>query len=56
MNELGRKFLRQELTALQDELDDMTYLGNDVNYFDYKERVDEITMRMDTINKELGDD
>jgi len=48
------KDLYKELDNLQDELDDLTYLGNDLPYAEFKEQNDKIVVKMDKINKALG--
>lgn len=55
MERLAMKDMYKELDNLQDELDNLTYLGNDTSYEDYQKRTNEIMTRMDKINKVLGE-
>jgi len=45
---------RLAMKDLYKELDNLTYLGNDISYEDHQKCTNEITTRMDTINKTLG--
>jgi len=54
MERLAMKDMYKELDNLQDELDNLTYLGNDISYEEYQKRTNEITTRMDEINKTLA--
>jgi len=54
MERLAMKDMYKELDNLQDELDNLVYLGNGLSYEDARKRVEEIMTRMDTINRALG--
>lgn len=53
MNRTEMKDLYKEKAVLEEELDNLTYLGNDVSYADYVESTEQIENRISEIYKEL---
>ena len=53
MNRTEMKDLYKEKAVLEEELENLTYLGNDTSYADYVERTEQIENRISEIYKEL---